>query len=448
MIGTTLGRYRIVAKLGEGGMGSVWRAEDPVLKRMVAIKLLSPGLWSSDTARQRFVREAQAASKLDHPAIATVFDVGESDGTAWIAYRFIDGETVATRTASGPLPLQEAVTVARDIASALAHAHSHGVLHRDVTAGNVMITRDGHGVLVDFGLALPERDAHLTSTGAVVGTTGYLAPEVLRGERADERSDLYGLGAVLYRMLAGRLPFEGGSPETLLYKVLNEPVPPPSELRPEISPALDRVTMRLLQRAQMQRYQSARELAEVLAESVPERGSTESGRRTIARWWRRAGAGARRVGRVRVGVVALTALALLVGTGWLAVRRGWIPGMRAVPPTIAVLPFVNQSSDPGETDYIASGLGEALNSSLALTERLRVLPWVTTQRVRADSTPAAQLAKQLHAAKVILGTLRSDGDKLRVSLSIVANYSRAILSSCRRWSPECCSRRRPPYSGP
>src|SRR5499427_4297321 len=306
MIGTTLGRYRIVAKLGEGGMGSVWRAEDSVLKRTVAIKLLSPALWTSDIARQRFLREAQAASKLDHPAIATVFDVGESGGTAWIAYRFIDGETVAARTATGPLPLADAISVARDVTAALAHAHGHGVLHRDITAGNVMITPDGHGVLVDFGLALPELGTHLTSTGTVVGTSGYLAPEVLRGERADERSDLYGLGAVLYRMLTGRLPFEGASPEVLLYKVLNEPVPPPSELRPEIPAPLERVVTNLLQCEPEDRYANAAEVLGAFDAAVPAEAPSalDVRRRQVARRFRSLNQGLRRIGRVRIGLAA------------------------------------------------------------------------------------------------------------------------------------------------
>src|SRR5499427_3851323 len=292
MIGTTLGRYRIVAKLGEGGMGSVWRAEDPVLGRTVAIKLLSPALWASDAARQRFLREAQAASKLDHPAIATVFDVGESDGTAWIAYKFIDGETVARRSESASLPL--------------AHAHAHGVLHRDVTAGNVMITPDGHGVLVDFGLALPDRGAHLTSTGAIVGTSGYLAPEVLRGERADERSDLYGLGAVLYRMLTGRLPFEGASPEALLYKVLNDPVRPLSESRPEIPAQLERVVTKLLEREPADRYANAGEVLGAFDAAVPAEAPSalDVRRRQVARRFRSLNQGLRRIGRVRIGLAA------------------------------------------------------------------------------------------------------------------------------------------------
>src|SRR5262249_23471018 len=150
-------------------------------------------------------------------AIATVFDVGESDASAWIAYRFIQGETVAARCERGRLSLADAVAIARDVVAALAHAHSRGVLHRDVTARNVMVTPEGRGVLVDFGLAKPERGTQVTSTGALLGTEGYLAPEVLRGEPASERSDLYSLGAVLYQMLTGRLPFEGGPPEALLY---------------------------------------------------------------------------------------------------------------------------------------------------------------------------------------------------------------------------------------
>src|SRR6266571_439860 len=290
MIGRTLGRYRVTAKLGEGGMGSVWRAEDPALGRTVALKLLSPALWANDTARQRFLREARAASKLDHPNIATVYDVGETDGLAWIAYQFIDGETIAARTERGALPIAEALALALGTAEALAHAHARGVLHRDVTAGNVMVTCEGRAVLVDFGLALPERGAHLTTSGTTLGTAGYMAPEVMRGEPADERSDLYGLGAVLYRMLTGRLPFEGATPEVVLYRVLNDPVPPPSETRPELPAALERVVMRLLEREPADRYASASGGVEALREVAPEHapGAVERLRRTLARRWRRA----------------------------------------------------------------------------------------------------------------------------------------------------------------
>ena len=421
MIGKTLGRYRITAKLGEGGMGSVWRAEDPALGRTVALKLLSPALWASDTARQRFLREARAASKLDHPSIATVYDVGETDGLDWIAYQFVDGETVAARTERGPLTLAEALALATDTAQALEHAHERGVLHRDVTAGNVMVTREGRAVLVDFGLALPERGAHLTTTGTALGTAGYMAPEVMRGQPADERSDLYGLGAVLYRMVTGRLPFEGGSPEAVLYRMLNEPVLPPSELSPELPAALERVVMKLLEREPADRYASATEVAEALREVAPEQGPTrvDRARRAIARRWRQAGAALRRVGRRRIGVVALASVALLAAATWFAARQGWLPGVTSKPPTLAVLPFRNETDDPEATRYIADGLAEALATNLAQTERLRVLPWVTTQRIQLDSMPLPKLAKELNARKLLLGTLRSTPQGLTVSLSVI-----------------------------
>jgi serine/threonine-protein kinase len=431
VIGRTLGRYRITSKLGEGGMGSVWRAEDPALGRTVALKLLSPALWASDTARQRFVREARAASKLDHPSIATVYDVGETDGLAWIAYQFIDGETVAACIARGPLPLAEALALAIETAQALEHAHERGVLHRDVTAGNVMVTREGRAVLVDFGLALPERGAHLTTTGTALGTAGYMAPEVMRGQPADERSDLYGLGAVLYRMVTGRLPFEGDVPEAVIYRMLNEPVPPPSELRAELPPALERVVLRLLKREPADRYASATEVVEALREVAPERGPTrvERARRANARRWRNAGAALRRVGRVRIGVAALASLALLAAATWFAARQGWLPGTAHEPTVIAVLPFENASSDPEETAYLGEGLGAEMAARLGQGSRLRILPWQTSRRYEGSPKSLQTIARELHAGALLVGSYRADEERVHVTATVVDGRS-----GLQRWS--------------
>jgi len=217
MIGRTIGRYRIVARLGEGGMGSVWRADDALLSRPVALKFLPETLAASPEARQRFLREARAASQLDHPGIATVYDTGEADGRVYIALQLIEGETLAERLKrTGWLPIAEAVRIARAAAEALAHAHGKGVLHRDVTSGNLMVTAEGRVVVVDFGLALPEGATRLTQSQTVMGTVAYLAPEVAEGKPGDRRSDLYGLGVVLYEMLTGRLPFAGERREAVL----------------------------------------------------------------------------------------------------------------------------------------------------------------------------------------------------------------------------------------
>jgi TolB-like protein len=421
MIGHTFGRFRVVAPLGEGGMGTVWRAHDPGLDRDVALKLLSPALLASDAARRRFLREGRAASSLTHPGIAIVHDVGESDGQLWLATQLIEGESLAKRCEHGPLSIAEAVALARGLAEALGHAHAHGVLHRDVTAGNVMVTPEGRAVLVDFGLARPEGAAQLTSTGALLGTAGYVAPEVLRGEPADARSDLYGLGAVLHLMLTGRLPFAGGAPEAQMYRALNEQVPPPSELRPELPGALDALVVKLLAREPADRYASAAEVTEALREVAPERGPTpaERRRRAWAKGWRRTKEALRRAGRRRVGVTVLAGAALLAAAAWFAVQRGWIPGLAVKPPMLAVLPFRNLTDDPEATQYIADGLAEAMATNLAQSERLRVLPWVTTQRAKLEGVELPRLARDLRARRLLLGSLHSAPQGLRVSLSLV-----------------------------
>jgi len=431
LIGATLGRYRIIAKLGEGGMGSVWRAEDPTLGRTVALKILSPALWASDAARQRFLREARAASQLDHPAIATVYDVGETDGHAWIAYRFVDGETVAARCQRGPLPIAEAITIARETATALAHAHARGVLHRDVTAGNVMVTRDGHAVLVDFGLARPEQATQLTSTGALMGTAGYVAPEILKGQAADERSDLYGLGAVLYRMLAERMPFEGGAPEALLYRVLNDAAPPVSEHRPEVSGALERVVARLLEREPANRHANATEVEAALAELSPTQAPTagELRQRTIARQWRTLARTARRLGGARIGLAGVLILAVVAGAVWFAAQRSWLPGMHHGPPVVAVLPFENTSATPEDFTYLGEGLGDELVLKLGRVAGYRMLPWTTTRAIPNPGRDLVATARRLHADALLVGTFRADSQRVRVIASLVDGRT-----GVQRWS--------------
>ena len=225
MIGTTIGRYRLIASLGEGGMGSVWLAEDPVLDRSVAIKLLPERIADSPESKERLLREARAACKLHHSGIATVYEAGEDEGRVWVAFEHVDGETVAQRVKrEGPLPVEEAIRIAREAAEALGHAHANGILHRDVTAGNIMLDRSGRVRLVDFGLAVPEEQSRKTrdTDAATPGTIGYVAPEIVKGERGDRRADLYGLGVVLYEMLTGHLPFERDRAEAVLYAVVND----------------------------------------------------------------------------------------------------------------------------------------------------------------------------------------------------------------------------------
>lgn len=271
MIGRRLGRYQILSKLGEGGMGSVWKAQDTLLSRIVALKFLPNSLVSSPDARRRFLREARAASALSHPGIATVFDAGEADSAFYIAFEYVNGETVTDLVSRGPLEIDEALRIAGAGLDALAHAHTRGVIHRDISGRNIMVASDGRVAVLDFGLALPDGTTRITAPGAAVGTVAYMAPEVIQGGPADARTDIYGLGVVLYEMLTGTLPFVGERPEALLYAAVHEPPEPPGARRGGISADLDRVLLRALAKEPKCRHQSAADLAADLARVAEKR---------------------------------------------------------------------------------------------------------------------------------------------------------------------------------
>jgi TolB-like protein/Flp pilus assembly protein TadD len=421
VLGRTLGRYEILSELGRGANGVVWKARHTLLPdRLVALKVLSESLWSSDQARRRFLQEAIAVSRLDHPGIATLYDAEEIDGQLYIAFKLIDGETVARQTAAGPLPVRRAVSIARDAAEALAHAHDQGVIHRDLSAGNVMVDRGGRGILVDFGLARSGQSVTQT-TGVIVGTLPFMAPEVLRGDGADARSDIYGLGAVLYRMLTGRAPFEGGGVEELSYQILHGRPAPPSSLNPGVSAELDEVVLRALERDPRDRYGSAREMTRVLEGVLGEVGeeleSTVVGTPGSRLFSSMRRALRRRSSRWLVG----TGAAALIVSGGLAIAwtRGFRPGFLARVPVVAVLPARNASEDLEGSAYLGEAFGEDLVTRLGQIPRLRLLPWLTTQRFTDPSQRIEATGRELHADKLVVGTYRSDGERVRVTVALV-----------------------------
>ena len=275
------GRYEILDKLGEGGMGVLYRARDTRLSRTVALKLLNGEALQDPDRRARFVREARAASALNHPNIVTVYDIDQTpEGADCIAMEFVDGRSLDARLAEGPLPVEEALRYGVDVARALGAAHAAGIVHRDVKPANVMVTRSGQVKVLDFGLAkvvpVPEgsglateatvtRDAK-TRAGIVLGTPAYMSPEQARGAAVDARSDVFSCGAMLYEMLAGRRPFHGDSVTELLSSILRDDPPPLAGVRPGVPPDLDAVVMRCLARDREARYASGGELADALVQ--------------------------------------------------------------------------------------------------------------------------------------------------------------------------------------
>jgi serine/threonine-protein kinase len=259
------GRYRAERRLGAGGMAEVWCAQDEVLGRRVALKLMGGHFAEDPEYRERFRREAQAAAGMQHPNIVGIYDRSEWDGTPYIAMELVDGKTLKELvTERGPLPPEIAVGLTEQILRALGYAHRRGIVHRDVKPQNVIIDRDGQAKVADFGIARAGNTSEMTQTGAIVGTMQYLSPEQAEGHPVDRRADLYSVGIVLYELLTGRVPFDGEAPIAIAIKQINELPVPPGQLRPGIPPALEAVVLRALEKDPAQRYQSAEEFIAAL----------------------------------------------------------------------------------------------------------------------------------------------------------------------------------------
>jgi serine/threonine protein kinase len=260
--GRTVSHYRIVKKLGGGGMGIVYKAEDVRLNRFVALKFLSPHLTQNETAKSRFIREAQAASALDHPNVCAVHDIEETPhGQLFICMPYYDGETLDRRLARSAMPLDEAIGIVAKIAAGLEHAHSQGIIHRDIKPANIMLTRDGGLRILDFGLAKLKGTARITRTSATtMGTCDYMSPEQILGAEVDRRSDIFSLGIVLYELIAGQTPFHADHPEAVMYQIVHKEPRPLKELRPQVKPRLQRIVDHALNKNVANRYRTASEM--------------------------------------------------------------------------------------------------------------------------------------------------------------------------------------------
>jgi serine/threonine-protein kinase len=407
VIGQTFSHYRILEKLGEGGMGVVYKAEDTRLKRTVALKLLPPELTRNTEARERFTHEAQASSSLQHNNVCVVFDVDQTeDGRLFIAMEYLEGETLKKKLERGSLKIDEAVGIAVQIAQGLAKAHEHGIVHRDIKPANILITSDGVAKIVDFGLAKLSGRTMLTREGSTLGTAAYMSPEQAHGGPVDQRTDVWSLGVVLYEMLVGRNPFAGDYEEAVVYRILNEDPEFAGKIRPEVPARLDRIVERAIAKDPARRYQTVQDLVVDLQALSGERTESLRGTTIFGRLGRR---------QRKIAARVLPVAIVLIAVGVYFLTRT-VPGPGPV--SIVLLPLENIAEEKGQ-EWFADGMTDALITSLARVSGLRVTQRSSAMRYRGANKSASEIASELGVSYVLEGSVLRSADHVKITVRLI-----------------------------
>jgi serine/threonine protein kinase/tetratricopeptide (TPR) repeat protein len=421
MIGQSLGHYRIIERIGAGGMGVVYRAKDERLERDVALKVLPAGALADEETRKRFRREALALSKLNHPNIATIHDFNTERNVDFLAMEYIAGVTLREKSLPGALPEAEVISLGKQAAEALEAAHEQGIIHRDLKPGNIMVTPKGLLKVLDFGLAKLFQpagtvDKTLTLTGSLglTGTLPYMAPEQLDGREVDARTDIHALGAILHELVTGKKPFPQETASEIMRAILDKPPEPVRSLGAHISEGLERVIFKCLEKEPANRYASAKELiADLKRLETDDLSALVAGRprrRGKRSLWQRP----LPVGLLALGLAGLTFILNIGGARGLLIGRARTPQVQS----LAVLPLENLSGDPAQ-DYFTEGITDALITELGQISALQVKSRTSVMQYKKTDKPLPQIAKELNADMVVEGSVLKAGEKMRITARLI-----------------------------
>jgi serine/threonine-protein kinase len=416
VVPSKISHYAILEKLGEGGMGVVYKAHDTQLNRFVALKFLPDRLTQSADEKTLFLKEARAAAGLNHNNICTIFGVEEDEGHIFIAMEFIDGGTLREK-----LPfagVDQALTVAEQIGDALREAHEKGIVHRDIKPDNIMLTSKGQPKVMDFGLAKLKGEINMTRSSSTAGTLAYMAPELIHGGAADERSDIFSFGAVLYEMLTGKTPFRGEHHAAMMYSILQEEPESVMHSRRDVSPGLDRIIRRALQKDPGERYQSVEDMVTELSDEhgvaagVPGSSAAAVGPRFAA------GSTFPQPAKTGPAKKKFLAWPLLMGVPVLALVAYLLVGRHQAIDTLAVLPFENVGADPN-TEYLADGMTETIINTLSQLSGLTVMSRSSVFHYKGKEADPQKVGRELGVKAVLVGRVMQRGDNLEIRTELV-----------------------------
>jgi len=392
MIGETILHYRILEKLGEGGMGVVYLAEDTKLKRQVAIKFLPHYISSNEAERKRFEIEAQAAASLNHPNISTIYAIENSDSEVFIVMEYIDGIELKDKIKSSPIPINEAINIAIQITEGLEAAHKNGIVHRDIKSQNIMITNDGKVKVMDFGLAKVKGDTQITKIGSTVGTAAYMSPEQARGEELDEQTDIWSFGVVLYEMITGKLPFKGDYDQAVIYSILNEEL----EFKTDVSNELKIIMKNALAKNKENRYQSVAEMLSDLRELNSESSSKSFSKTSFE-------PSSSKNKKLLLPTSVISIVAIIIAAFFLVINKTE-DKITAEKKMIVVLPFENLGAS--EDEYFAEGITGEITSKLSGLSGLGVIARSSAMQYKNTQKSLKQIGEELGVQYVLEGTIQ------------------------------------------